>query len=166
LVTDRLRHLILRENPLTLLDGLPVFDLNQLLAFDPLKIKTLDVVDSRYLSGQQMFEGVVSFRTYKGDLAGYPLNSRALLEEYELLQAPREFYAPRYDTEALRRSRLPDLRNLLYWNPAVNLTANNPQTLDFFTSDQAGRYLMVAQGMTPDGHLGSTSFSIEVKSSL
>ena len=166
LVTDRLRHLILRENPLTLLDGLPVFDLNQLLAFDPLKIKTLDVVDSRYLSGQEMFEGVVSFRTYKGDLAGYPLNSHALLEEYELLQAPREFYAPRYDTEALRRSRLPDLRNLLYWNPAVNLTANNPQTLDFFTSDQAGRYLVVTQGMTPDGRLGSTSFSIEVKPTL
>jgi hypothetical protein len=166
LVTDRLRHTILQENPLTLLDGLPVFDLNQLLAFDPLKIKTLDVVDSRYLNGQQMYEGVVSFRTYKGDLAGYPLNPHALLEEYELLQAPREFYAPRYDTEAQQRSRLPDLRNLLYWNPNVNLLADKPQTLEFFTSDQAGRYLVVAQGMTPDGHLGSTSFSFEVKPAL
>ena len=166
LVTDRLRHTILQENPLTLLDGLPVFDLNQLLAIDPLKIKTLDVVDSRYLSGQQMYEGVVSYRTYKGDLAGYPLNPHALLEEYELLQVPREFYAPRYDTEAQQRSRLPDLRNLLYWNPALNLAANQPQTLDFFTSDQAGRYLVVVQGLTPDGHLGSTSFAFEVKPTL
>ncbi|MFD1873638.1 hypothetical protein [Hymenobacter bucti] len=166
LVTDRMRHAILQENPLTLLDGLPVFDLNQLLAFDPLKLKTLDVVDSRYLSGQQMYEGVVSFQTYKGDLAGYPLNPHALLEEYELLQVPREFYAPRYDSEAQQRSRPPDLRNLLYWNPTIDLAANKPQMLNFFTSDQAGRYLVVVQGLTPDGHLGSTSFSFEVKPAL
>jgi len=79
---------------------------------------------------------------------------------------PREFYAPRYDTEAQQRSRLPDLRNLLYWNPALNLAANQPQSLDFFTSDQAGRYLVVVQGLTPDGHLGSTSFAFEVKPTL
>jgi hypothetical protein len=166
LVTDKLRHVILKENPLTLLDGLPVFDLNQLLAFDPLKIKTLDVVDSRYFSGQQVHEGVVSYRTYKGDLAGYALNPHALLEEHELMQAPREFYAPRYDTETQQHSRLPDLRNLLYWNPSVNLAAGKPQTLEFFTSDQAGRYLVVTQGLTPDGQLGSTSFSFEVKPAL
>ena len=166
LVTDKLRHGILKENPLTLLDGLPIFDLNQLLAFDPLKIKTLEVVDSRYFSGQQVHEGLVSYRTYKGDLAGYALNPHALLEEYELLQAPREFYAPRYDTEAQQHSRLPDLRNLLYWNPTITLSANKTQTLDFFTSDQAGRYLVVAQGLTPDGQLGSTSFSLEVKPAL
>jgi len=166
LVTDKLRHGILKENPLTLLDGLPLFDLNQLLAFDPLKIKTLDVVDSRYFSGQQVHEGVVSYRTYKGDLAGYALNPHALLEEYELMQVPREFYAPRYDTEAQQHSRLPDLRNLLYWNPTINLAAGKPQTLDFFTSDQAGRYLVVTQGLTPDGQLGSNSFSFEVKPAL
>jgi hypothetical protein len=166
LVTDRLRHLILQENPLTLLDGMPVFNLNQLLAFDPLKIKTLDVVDSHYFDGQQVYEGVVSYHTYKGDLAGYSLNPHALLEEYELLQVPREFYTPRYDTEAQQHSRLPDLRNLLYWNPNVNLLANKAQTLNFSTSDQAGRYLVVAQGLTSDGQLGSTSFSFEVKPAL
>ncbi len=166
LITDRLRHLIIKEDPLTLLDGMPLFDLNQLMAFDPLKIKTLDVVDSRYFIGQQVYNGLVSYRTYKGDLAGYPLNPHALLEEYEALQVPREFYAPRYDTEAQQHSRLPDLRNLLYWNPNVNLLAEKPQTLDFYASDQAGRYLVVAQGLTPTGQLGSTSYTIEVKPTL
>jgi hypothetical protein len=166
LVTDRVRHLILKENPLTLLDGLPLFDLNKLMALDPLRIKTLDVVDSRYFIGQQVYDGLVSYRTYKGDLGGYPLNPHALLEEYEALQVPREFYAPRYETATQQQSRLPDLRNLLYWNPTVDLSANQAQTLTFFTSDQAGRYLVVAQGITPDGHLGSTNFSFEVKPAL
>ena len=166
MVIDRPHHLNLQENPLTLLDGLPLFNLNQLMAFDPLKIKTLDVIASRYFMGQQVYDGLVSYRTYKGDLGGYPLNPHALIEEYETLQVPREFYAPRYDTEAQQRSRLPDLRNLLYWNPTVNLQANQPQTLQFSTSDQAGRYLVVTQGLTPDGHLGSTSFSFDVKPAL
>jgi hypothetical protein len=166
MVVDRPHHLNLQENPLTLLDGLPVFDLNELMAFDPLKIKTLDVMASRYFLGPQVYDGLVSYRTYKGDLAGYPLSAHALLEEYETLQVPREFYAPRYDTEAQQRSRLPDLRNLLYWNPTVNLAAGKPQTLEFFTSDQAGRYLIVTQGLTSDGQLGSTSFSFEVKPAL
>ncbi|MGI4743268.1 MAG: hypothetical protein ACRYG7_49585 [Janthinobacterium lividum] len=166
MVVDRLRHLNLREGPLTLLDGLPIFDLNQLMAFDPLKIKKLEVITHRYLLGQQIYSGLVSYSTYKGDLGGYLLNPHALIEEYEMLQVPREFYTPRYDTEVQQHSRLPDLRNLLYWNPNVNLLANKAQTLNFSTSDQAGRYLVVTQGLTPDGQLGSTSFSFEVKPTL
>jgi hypothetical protein len=166
MVIDRPHHVNLQENPLTLLDGLPIFNLNQLMAFDPLKINKLDVMASRYFIGQQVYDGLVSYRTYKGDLGGYPLSSHALIEEFETMQIPREFYAPRYDTPAQQRSRLPDLRNLLYWNPNVNLQANKQQTLEFSTSDQAGRYLVVTQGMTPDGQLGSTSFSFEVKPAL
>ena len=166
IVIDRPRHINLRDNPLTLLDGLPVFNINQLMAFDPLKIKRLEVIANRYFMGQQVYDGVVSFTTYKGDLAGFPLNPHALIEEYEAMQVPREFYAPRYDTEAQQRSRLPDLRNLLYWNPDVRLTAGQPQTLDFFTSDQAGRYLVVTQGITKNGQLGSTSFTLDVKPTL
>jgi hypothetical protein len=166
LVVDRPHHLTLKDNPLTLLDGLPIFDINQIMAFDPLKIKQLDVMASRYFLGQKIYDGVVSYTTYKGDLGGFPLNPHALIEEYEGLQVPREFYAPRYDTQAQQQSRLPDLRNLLYWNPTVRLKAGQAQTLDFFTSDQAGRYLVVTQGLAANGLTGSTSFTIEVKPAL
>jgi hypothetical protein len=166
LVVDRPHHLTLKDNPLTLLDGLPVFDINQIMAFDPLKIKQLDVMASRYFLDQKIYNGVVSYTTYKGDLGGFPLNPHALIEEYEGLQVPREFYAPRYDTQAQQQSRLPDLRNLLYWNPTVRLKAGQAQTLDFFTSDQAGRYLVVTQGLAANGLTGSTSFTIEVKPAL
>jgi hypothetical protein len=166
LVVDRPQHTVLKENPLTLLDGLPVFNINQIMAFDPLKIRKLEVVANRYFLGQQVYDGVVSYTTYKGDLGGFPLNPHALIEEYEGLQAPREFYAPRYDTDAQQRSRLPDLRNLLYWNPEVRLTPGQPQALDFFSSDQAGRYVVVVQGLAPTGLAGSTSFIFDVKPAL
>ncbi|MFC7666734.1 hypothetical protein ACFQT0_04355 [Hymenobacter humi] len=108
----------------------------------------------------------MSFTTYKGDLEGFPLDAHALVQQYEGVQRQREFYAPRYDTPQEKQSRLPDLRNLLYWNPNINTMASQPNTLDFYTGDQAGRYLVVLQGLAATGLAGSTSFVVEVKQPL
>ena len=154
------------ENPLVLLDGVPIFNTNQVMAFDPLKVQRLDVVMSHYVSGATTYPGIVSFSTYKGDLAGFPLNPHALLQEYEGVQDQREFYAPRYDSPVAAQSRQPDFRNLLYWNPEVSTTPGAGAKLSFYTSDQVGRYLVVVQGLTPGGLTGSTSFTFEVKAAL
>ncbi|MDO7884999.1 hypothetical protein [Hymenobacter cheonanensis] len=166
MVIDRPNQTIFHDNPLTMLDGVPIFNLNQLMRLDPLKVRKLDVVTGRYYHGPLTYDGVVSFTTYQGDLGGYQLPTQALLEEYEGLQGQREFYAPRYETVPQQQSRLPDFRNLLYWNPGVQLRAGQPRTLDFYTSDQAGRYLVVVQGLAPTGLAGSASFSLEVKPAL
>ncbi|MCR5887440.1 hypothetical protein LRS06_06520 [Hymenobacter sp. J193] len=150
------------ENPLVLLDGMPVFNVNRIMAFDPLKVQKLDVVKSRYLLGPLISDGIVSYTTYKGDLAGFPLDAHALLQEYEGLQGQREFYAPRYDAPRQQQSHLPDFRNLLYWNP--NAPAGAPLT--FYTSDQVGTYRVVVQGLAGTGQAGSASFTFDVKAPL
>lgn len=154
------------ENPLVLLDSVPVFDTNRLMAFDPLKVQQLDVVTNHYFLGQARHNGLVSFRTYHGDLAGFALPPHALPQEYEGLQGQREFYAPRYETAQQQQSRLPDFRNLLYWNPTLATTPGTSTPVTFFTSDQAGRYRVVVQGLTAEGLTGSTSFTFEVKAPL
>ena len=163
LVADKTHKAFFTQNPLVLLDGVPVFNINKIMAFDPLKVKQLDVVTRRYFQGQQTFEGVVSYTTYNGNLDGFALDARALVQDYEGLQLQREFYAPRYDTPALRQSRLPDYRNLLYWNPSVISWSNTPQNLEFYTGDQAGKYVVVVQGMSANGLSGSKIFTFDVK---
>jgi hypothetical protein len=157
LVPDK-NSLTLSENPLVLLDGVPVFNINTIMAFDPMKVRQLDVLTTRYFLGPLLYDGLVSYSTYTGDLAGFPLDAHALLQEYEGLQGQREFYAPRYDTPAQRQSRLPDFRNLLYWNPMATATA----PLSFYTSDQAGTYRVVVQGLDAAGQAGSTSYTFTV----
>ncbi|MFD2722071.1 hypothetical protein ACFST9_25355 [Hymenobacter monticola] len=149
------------ESPLVLLDGMPVFDTNKIMAIDPLKIKQLDVITARYFHGPLVYNGVVSYTTYKGDLGGAAPDPYALLQDYEGLQAQREFYAPRYDTPQAAQNRLPDFRNLLYWNPNAS-----GEELTFYTSDQAGKYRVVVQGLSPNGAAGSGSFDFEVKPPL
>ena len=166
LVVDVVNKTVLQENPLILLDGVPVFNVNKIMAMDPLKIQKLDVIDSRYLHGMAIYNGIVSFTTYKGDLEGFPLDAHVLVQRYEGVQRQREFYAPRYETAPEKASRLPDLRNLLYWNPEISLTATGGKAVEFYTGDQTGRYLVVVQGLAANGHSGSRSVVLEVKPAL
>jgi hypothetical protein len=164
--TDKPNRIVFNNEPLVLLDGLPVFDLNRIMAFDPHKIQKLDVITNRYYHGSFTYDGLVSYTTYKGDLGQFPLDSRALLMEYEGLQLQREFYAPTYATPQQKSSRLLDLRNLLYWSPDISTEKDGQCKQEFYTSDQAGKYLVVVQGISPNGLPGSTTFTFEVKSSL
>lgn len=166
LVMDTPHHVLFQEDPLTLLDGVPLFDFKQLAAFDPLQIKHLAVLTNRYYYGSQSYSGIVSYSTYKNNFGSFQLPPRALLETYDGLQGQREFFAPHYDTPQQQQSPLADLRNLLYWNPNVKTQQNRDQQLEFYTSDQSGRYLVVVQGLAADGQSGSTSTVLEVKPDL
>jgi hypothetical protein len=146
-------------DPLCLVDGIPVFDINKIFTIDPLKVRKLEVVPFRYYYGPAEEEGIFSFTTYKGDLGGVELDPRAIVVDYEGMQLHREFYSPAYDTEAQVNSRIPDFRNVLYWTPEVN--TGGP--VSFYTSDQPGRYVGVIQGLSANGEAGSRYFMFEVK---
>lgn len=146
-------------DPLVLIDGVPIFDMNKVFAVDPLKVRKLEVIRERFFYGPSSQEGIFSFTTYKGDLGGVELDPRAVVIDYEGLQLRREFYSPVYDTEAQAASRIPDFRNLLYWSPTIGTQGR----VSFYTSDLVGKYVGVVQGITSDGGSGSQYFSFEVK---
>ncbi|CAM3699026.1 hypothetical protein MUGA111182_03815 [Mucilaginibacter galii] len=154
---------LLEDDPLVLYNGIPVFDMNKAFAIDPLKVKKLDVVNTRYYYGPARFDGMLSFTGYKDDLAGFEIDPRALVIDYEGLQLQRKFYSPVYDTEEQRSSRLPDFRNALYWQPDALTNAQGKTSLSFYTSDQPGKYIGVIQGLTANGEAGSRYFTFEVK---
>ena len=157
---------IFEEPALMLIDGVPVFDGDKVIEFSPLKVKQLDVLTNRYFLGQAQFSGIVSFMTYKGDLAAFPLDAHVLKLDYDGLQLRREFYAPRYDQANPPATRLPDARTLLYWNPAVPVNASGTARLDVATSDQTGTYLVEVNGLTKDGQAGSQQTVFRVKNAL
>ena len=59
------------EDPLILLDGIPVFDVDKIIAYDPLKVRKLEVVAARYYRGPINAYRIVSLTTYSGDLPGF-----------------------------------------------------------------------------------------------
>jgi hypothetical protein len=154
-VFDENTRTIFDNAPLLLLDGIPVFDTDKLMAYDPLKIRKLEVVSRKYLLGNSSFEGIVNFTTYKGDAEGYEIDTAALVLDYEGLQLKREFYSPRYGTAELEAGRLPDFRELLYWSPELATGSDGKLAESFYSSDMAGNYVILVQGITADGRAGS-----------
>ncbi len=151
------------SDPLVLIDGVPVFNLNRFITYDPLKINRLEVVNKRYFLGSAVFDGILNWQTYNGDLADFDLDPRAVILDYEGLQLQREFYSPRYETEAAAEGHLPDFRNVLYWSPAIRTAGGKEEQYSFYTSDLPGRYVAVLQGITLSGLCGSAMLTFEVK---
>lgn len=150
-------------SPLVLLDGVPIFDFNKFMAYDPLKVRKLEVVSRRYFLGNNSFDGIVSLTTYKGDMPGLEIDPRATIIDYEGLQLQRDFYAPVYETPDQYASRLPDFRNLLYWSPNFMTGSTGKEQTGFYTSDLPGRYAIVVQGMSEDGRTGAGVAFFDVK---
>ncbi|WPU98450.1 hypothetical protein SNE26_20710 [Mucilaginibacter sp. cycad4] len=150
-------------DPLVMLDDVPVFNIDKVMAIDPLKVRKLEDVPYRYYWGPSVYEGILSFTTYKGDLGGVEIDPRAVVLDYEGLQLQREFYSPVYDTEQTAKSRVPDFRNLLFWAPDINTSAPGKKQLSFYTSDQTGKYIGIVQGITAQGDAASQYFNFKVR---
>jgi hypothetical protein len=161
-VINTTRNTVYDNEPLVLLDGVPVFNTDKLMAIDPLKIMHLDVVAGKYFLGSLSFDGIVSFKTYPGDLGGFQFNPQTLILDYEALQAQSEFFSPTYETKQQQENRLPDARHLLYWLPDLTLNQEDKQ-VDFYTSDQPGTYQAVLQGISQQGLPVFESCSFTVK---
>lgn len=161
-VFDLPNNRLFRDNPLVLLDGVPVTDMNKIINYDPLKIKKVEVVKRRYYLGSLLFDGIVNFITYKGNLEEFQLDAGAVVMDFEGMQLQREFYVPEYQTTEQLHNHTADFRNLLYWSPSIQTDSSGKSQVQFYTNDVKGKYIGIIEGITQNGKAGSSSFTFEV----
>jgi hypothetical protein len=161
--SDQANQFFFDEPPLVLMDGVPTTNANNLIRYDPLKMQKIEVVAKRYFVGGTIYDGIVSCSTYQGDISGFTLDGNAYTLDYDGWQLHREFYSPVYDTKDQQESRIPDLRNVLYWSGDILTDQQGKQRLSFYSSDMPGRYQILLQGITADGKTGSAIGSFTVR---
>jgi hypothetical protein len=151
------------QDPLIVLDGVPIFDADEVMAIDPLKIKKIEVVNRKYFLGSVVASGIFALYSYNNDMAGAQLNSRALILDYDGLQLQREFYSPKYNQSQPELKRMPDFRNVLTWEPNIVIGKSGEAKIEFYSSDRKGKYIGVVEGINQNGVAGSTKFYFEVQ---
>lgn len=132
------------QGALVLLDGVPVTDIDQLLTLDPLKISSIDVVTRKFFLGYLQLNGIVHYKTYKTDLAGYKLSANQVVFDFKGIGLP---LVPDYPVNI--SSRIPDLRNTLYWSVPGRLPKGG---FNFSTLDAKGSYLVSVTGVDESGN--------------
>ncbi len=157
-----LEYMMTTGEPLVLLDGVPVLNLNKIIEYNPLKVRKLEVVADRYHIGPFAWNGLLSFTTYNGNFEGFKLNPNDVILDFSGWQHKRRFYQPDYSSPALKHSRIPDFRELLYWNPDVFIQ-HSEGSLSFSTGDLTGRFIVVARGVSESGKplFGTATFEVK-----
>lgn len=159
-VYSQTNRFIVDQNPLVLMDGIPVFNMNAFFTYDPLKVKTIDVVTSKYFRSGAAFPGIISVNTFKGKTDRQIIDENANVLAYETVQKRHPFFAPTYDQPA--NEHLPDFRNVLYWNPSIVSNPDGSATFEFYTSDLTGEFVIQVNGLSKNGDAGSMSVKFEV----
>ncbi len=149
------------NNPLILLDNIPVFNIDELLKIHPARIKQIDVINKTYLLGEYNIKGIVLITSTTDDFCGISFPKESIFVEFQTITPTLVFQSPTYDTETKKLSRIPDFRTTLYWYP--NLILQQQDTLlSFFASDHCSEYDVIVRGMTNEGIpcFGKASFRV------
>lgn len=162
-VLDRNTRYFYSGRPLLLFNGLPVIDVSAVMAFDPERFEQIDIIASQYYFGGNLYDGVVNFRTYDGSLVDFAVDASVTLLDYEGIQVDRKFFTPDYSSVDGVRSRLPDMRNVLYWTPRLLTDAAGKAEIQFSTSEIAGTYLISVDAIDNEGNVGSQRIMFTVK---
>ena len=154
-------NIFFEEPALVLVDGMPVSNLDRLMEVDPLRFKSIEGINKRYLIGDEEFHGIVNLISYKEDFSGREPFFNIELVNRSGIDQTYYFYHPDHGS-ASERSRIPDRRNTLYWNNQITIS-NKIEELLFYAADVAGSYHIVVKGQTADGRLveGSKMFTVK-----
>jgi hypothetical protein len=129
--------------PLILMDNIQVNNDDRLLKTPLSKIKKIEIINTDYAVGGIKYTGIVSIYSRDKDFAGLVLNKNSMFFTYALFSDPY----PGYDNNKKTSDpRIPDRRNLLYWNPDIQLSADKKTTISFYTSDSKGDYIVYIRG--------------------
>jgi len=163
MVIDIEKNIVYEENPLMLLDGVPVFDADEIIALDPLKIQRIQTINRRFGRGIIDCQGIVNYTTYKGNLTGYTLHPGTLTFRYDGVQVPMISPEIKYITANDKNSRTPDYRSTLCWIPCASGMDIKDIPQGIFASDASGDYEVNINALSKDGKVISIKEKLTVR---
>jgi len=136
-------------NPLVLLDMISIQDINKLLEIQPALLQRIEIIPKPYYKGNVIYGGIISFFSRKGDIAGIDLPSSDMFLEFEFL-TPSIAHGINPETLPLK---IPDTRNTLLWIDRLQIPMSKSQTIDFYTPDIPGEYIVSLRGINVEGEV-------------
>jgi len=151
------------NKPLVLIDGVPIYDIEKVLNINSKEIERVDITNTRYFFSENVFDGIISFITLKGNLSSIEFDNSIFRQVYEACQTATDFYSPDYNNNLIRENRIADFRNTLFWKPDLHTGKDGKAEIEFFTSDESVEYTIVVEGISSDGNRGLLTTSFIVK---
>jgi hypothetical protein len=150
-IADPETNIIYDESPVLFVDGVVIDEASKIANLDPELVEKIEIIKDRYLVGDFLFFGIVNVITRAGDFSSVALPPYAVRLPYTITEPVNTFSFPDYSDPAVKQSRIPDFRNTMYWNPSVKPGIDGNATVEFWSSDFSGQYIIDIQGITDNG---------------
>ena len=143
---------------LALLDGMPIFNHEDILGYDPMLVKQIRVYTSPYRISDITYEGVICFDTYKGNIPSFPVDKDAYMFTYKGSLYPEYLSGEQF----YNNSDIPNYRETLYWNPMVRMAPGDALRFECVAPKYPGHFELVVEGVTESGQpvFYRTSFEV------
>ena len=129
---------------LALLDGIPVSDHSVILGVNQQLVKRIVVYPKRYLLNNFIYDGVVNFITYKGNMGGVQLPKNVAVVGFDGVSWPVAFLGEKVASE----DEYPHFLSTIYWNPMVDIPAGEEFEFKCFLPQYKGKFRIVVEGIT------------------
>lgn len=154
-LVDDLERQYFEESPALFINGVYSGDFQRLMPWGTSMIRKIEVVNARRVYGSLDFAGI---------LAIYTRNPVELAEPgvLQLKALPFEPHTRLQIFEPVTDPTLPDFRQLLLWDPAIQLQPGNPVALEFMTSRHTGLFEISIEGVGEAGQRIQETFQFNV----
>ena len=158
-LADRTEPVFSRSKGLMMLDGVPVFDHQKILDYDPMLVESIHIYPQITFIGTRAFDGVANFVTYKRNMPSFRFGENVRVVDFQGASWPMASLGGALQEEA----GYPDYRQTIYWHPQIELGAGASVELPCKLPDYKGRFVVVVEGLTLDGKplRAETSFTTE-----
>jgi hypothetical protein len=146
---------------LVLVDGLLLQDSKELFKYNTKNIYKVSIITGGYYYGSRLFNGVISFTTFKQDFVSKQSGTYILETTFLRPAVKKEYFSPDYADKS-KNKRIPDQRYQLLWLPQVTLP-NTENSISFYTSDVTGTFEITLEGFTDQGIPVSLKDTFEVQ---
>lgn len=157
-------YLINDRGPAIFLDGVFIDDVSKIIGLGSERIKKIELVGTERVFGNLVFQGVISITSKSTEIANTIPLSNSLRLKNTRINNSKSFVAVHPD--AIQDKTTPYFKQLLYWNPDLKSTGTGSTDFEFYTSDNPGRFIIKAEGITEDGIPFSATSSIQVDNQL
>jgi hypothetical protein len=147
--------------PMAMIDQVPVFDLEKLMAISPRKLSRIDIVEDVFIKGNMKYGGLVNLVSREADMGGIDLPKGAYFFDFQSLEAVDTLKAG-----AIHESdRLPDMRNTLLWMNDLVVEKGVSREITFQAPDFPGEYVVLVRGVDSEGNVHSAKARFTVTDS-
>ena len=96
--------------------------------------------------GSIRYSGILSVYSGKKDMSGLDQDGERQFFNFQMLDDNSLDFE--YEAAA-RESSIPDIRNLLYWEPSIEFSEKGTYRVNFSTPDTPGQYVLTIRGTDP-----------------